>query len=518
MKHLRILGLCLCLMMGLAIQSPHIAHAKGKSSTRTITYTIKKGDTLAKVAKKYKVSTADVERWNRKVNPERLQIGQEIKLVVSGSQVASKGSSKGKKGKKGKKSKEAAAPIPMDLDEELRVEAELAGADPDAADDAEVEEEDSEPGFKDEGDILAHAPGFDEDEEDDSALEIKDPSAEVSPVATAGMSGRDPLAGRDLSKGSGKLGQVITAGELSYYVATSEDTMGSIALRFGVELEELQHWNQTKSMRPSEGDRVVIKAPGKAPRKTKLLPVVHIVARGDTYDKIARRYNVSTKDLERWNPKVNPKRLKPRTKITMQIPSSHGRSMSWGTANRGKLYNGVALETSYGIRVRTVSNAYGTHSVVAMLKAAAADVKARWPESPDLVVGDISYRRGGRIKRHSSHQSGRDADISYYHRGNVQVPDFMDMDGATIDAAKTWHIFKLLIDTGHVEYLFVDYALQKQLYDYALSIGYTSDDLSPIFQYPRPRSASAGVIRHVKGHDDHWHIRFRCGADDTGCR
>lgn len=504
MKHLRVLGLCVGMMMGLAMLAPHDVQAKGKSTaTRTITYKIKKGDTLAKVAKKHKVSTADVQRWNRKVNSERMQIGQEIKIVVSANSAAAKNAKGGKKGKKGK---DIPAPTPMELEEELEAEAALAAE----------ESDEVEPGFDDADDGVAAAPGF--DAEDDSALEVKDPSAEVSAVATAGMSGRDPLAGRELGKASGKLGEVVQAGELAYYVATNEDTMGSIALRFGVELEELQHWNKTKSLRPQEGERVVVKAPSKAPRVTKLLPVTHVVARGDTAAKIAKRYNVTTSDLERWNPKVKLDKLKPKTKLTMHIPSANGRSMSWGSANRGKLYNGVALESGYGLKVRTVENAYGTRRVVAMLRAAAADVKARWPESPDLVVGDLSYRRGGRIKRHSSHQSGRDADLSYYHRGNVQTPDFTEMNGVTIDAAKTWHVFKLLIDTNQVEYIFVDYALQKQLYDYALSIGYSSQDLEHYLQYPRPRSASSGLIRHVKGHADHWHIRFRCGPDDSCSR
>jgi LysM repeat protein len=498
MKHLKILGLCVGMMTGVALVAPVQAQAKKKPATTTITYTIKKGDTLAKVAKKHSVSTADVQRWNPKVNAERLQIGQTIKLVVT----ANSSYAKNSKGKKGKK--DVPAPAPMDLDEELQAEAALA--------ESGEQEEGVEPGFEE------PAPGFADESDDDSALAVKDPSAETSPVATAGMSGRDPLAGRELNKAAGKLGQVIEAGELAYYVATSEDTFGSIALRFGVSVEELQHWNKTKALRAEEGQRIVVRAPSKAPRVTKILPVVHVVAQGDTVARVAKRYSVSIDDIERWNPKVNIQKLRPNTKLTLHIPTANGRSMSWGSANRGRLYNGVALESGPGIRVRTVANAYGTQRVVNMLRAVAADVHARWPDAPELVVGDLSYRRGGRIKGHNSHQSGRDADLSYYHRGNVQTPGFMEMDGFTIDAAKTWHVFKLLIDTNEVEYIFVDYALQKQLYDYALSIGYTSDDLAPILQYPRPRSAPSGIIRHEKGHADHWHIRFRCGPDDKGCR
>jgi murein endopeptidase len=168
--------------------------------------------------------------------------------------------------------------------------------------------------------------------------------------------------------------------------------------------------------------------------------------------------------------------------------------------------------------VRHVSRAYGTERTIKMLEAAVADVAARWPDSSTLVVGDISYKRGGRMRPHKSHQSGRDADLSYYHKGNVPTADFLEMTEETFDAVKNWHLFKTLIDTEQVEYIFVDYKLQRSLYHYAKSIGYSDGELEPIIQYPRGRGARTGIIRHARGHDDHWHIRFTCGPKDKRCR
>jgi len=51
-----------------------------KSKTKTTTYTVKKGDTLAKIADKYEVTIADLKKWN-KIKGDVIEVGQ--KLTVS---------------------------------------------------------------------------------------------------------------------------------------------------------------------------------------------------------------------------------------------------------------------------------------------------------------------------------------------------------------------------------------------------------------------------------------------------
>lgn len=300
------------------------------------------------------------------------------------------------------------------------------------------------------------------------------------------------------------------------YTVSQGDTLGSIALRFNVGVGEVKSWNNLDDEDVRPGDRLVLRR-DQAGKKRAPLPVVHIVKKGDTLESIARRYGVSTQKVLGWNKRLDPHRLQIGQEVRLQIPGRDGHSVSWGTANRGKLYNGMVLESSPALRVRREERAYGTRRTVQMLEAAITDVKERWPDAPPLTVGDLSTRRGGRLGPHRSHQSGRDADVSYYHRGNVTTRDFLAMTPTTFDAVKNWHVFKTLIDTNQVEYIFVDYRLQKQLYEYALSIGYTQDDLRSILQYPAGRSAKSGIIRHARGHDDHWHIRFTCGPHDKHC-
>ena len=315
------------------------------------------------------------------------------------------------------------------------------------------------------------------------------------------------------------IGWASPAQELVPVAVLATDTAGTIAMRYGVSVEQVQMWNNLDSA-DLEGRTEVLVKKGAPPttKKRKALPVVHVVKRGETLGKIAKKYRVPVKKILRWNRKVKPTRLQIGQELRLYIPGRNGRSVSWGKANRGRLYNGVALERTEGLRVRRVSRAYGTRRVVNLLEAAGADIKVWWPDAVDLTVGDLSYKRGGSMRPHLSHQSGRDADISYYHRGNVKTRDFLDMTSETFDPAKNWHFFKRLIDTGQVEYIFVDYALQKSLHSYARSIGYSAEELIPILQYPAPRGVRKSIIRHAKGHDDHFHIRFVCGPEDRNCR
>lgn len=307
-------------------------------------------------------------------------------------------------------------------------------------------------------------------------------------------------------------------GNVIHYQVEEGDTLGSIALQFGVDLDDVRGWNDLEGFDLIPGQELVVKSDEKVERKNKEpLPVIHVIRRGDTFEGIAKRYGVSIAKVKRWNRRLNPRRLQIGQRVRLYVPGRDGRSVSWGRANGGRLYNGVALEEGPGLTVREVSRAYGTERTVRMLRAAVADVKARWADAPPLIAGDLSYKRGGRIRGHSSHQSGRDADVSYYHRGNVELPNLHPMTYQTFDAAKNWHLFKTLIDTGKVEYIFINHKLQRPLYEYARSIGYTKEELEPILQYPRATRERVGIIRHASGHDTHFHVRFTCSETDRHC-
>lgn len=308
-------------------------------------------------------------------------------------------------------------------------------------------------------------------------------------------------------------------GNIVRYTVAEGDTLGGIALKFGAELEDVQTWNELSGLEVEPGRELIVKSGKKVKKKPSgPVPITHRVRPGDTFEGIAKKYKVKISSVKRWNRGVNPRKLQIGQRVRVYVQSKGGASESYGKANGGRLYNGVPLKDGPGLQVRSKARAYATERTTRLIRAALADVKARWPDAPEAIAGDLSQRGGGRIRPHASHQSGRDADISYYYRGNVQLPNLYPITYETLDAVKTWHLFKTLIDTGKVEFIFAVRPVQRALYEYARSIGYTEEELEPILQYPRPNSAREGIIRHVSGHDTHFHIRFTCGPLDRSCR
>ena len=141
------------------------------------------------------------------------------------------------------------------------------------------------------------------------------------------------------------------------------------------------------------------------------------------------------------------------------------------------------------------------------------------PGGPKVHVGDISKKGGGPMPPHSSHQLGRDVDVGYVLEGKLaDEARFKKATEDNLDVARTWRLIKSFIDTEQVVYVFVDYKLQQPLYEHAKARGASEELLDELFQYPRGRRRSHGIIRHWKGHDDHFHVRFHCQPSDRWCR
>ncbi len=183
-------------------------------------------------------------------------------------------------------------------------------------------------------------------------------------------------------------------------------------------------------------------------------------------------------------------------------------SVSIGSAARGSLYNAETLDPSDRISVR-IGRHYGTREMVSAIKQAVDDVHTDFPDTPKLAVGDLSRKRGGLFRPHLSHQSGRDADIGYYLKTGHNTRRLMPARPRTLDVKRTWRFMESLIADEKVKYLFVDYRLMGSLYRYARDVKQMSPErLQEVFAYPRGRHARVAIMRHLKGHADHMHVRF----------
>ncbi len=126
---------------------------------------------------------------------------------------------------------------------------------------------------------------------------------------------------------------------------------------------------------------------------------------------------------------------------------------------------------------------YGNDRVIRTLMAVVAAYRAANLDAPRVVVGDVSFRGGGPMELHRSHQNGLDIDI-YYPRldGALRAPTATDQihGGLTQDLA------------DH----FVAAGADKIFVGYATGIGGPTDVVIP---YPN--------------HEDHMHVRFARRAD-----
>lgn len=288
------------------------------------------------------------------------------------------------------------------------------------------------------------------------------------------------------------------------------ENLGMIAGRYGVRRADLLRWNSRLRKNPdmlSVGQKVQV-CPEITPHVRK--EITYTVQAGDSLGVIAERYELTARELARFQRGKldDPSSLRPGQKLRLWVDG--GVVPGFGTQDRDKgvLAGGMMLPPGKNYHVKWESGAWGTSDTIHSIQSAIAAYKKRMPGGPKVYIGDISKKGGGPFKPHSSHQHGRDVDVGYVLQGNSDSK-FRTATADNLDVARTWRLIKSFLDTDQVIYVFVDYKLQKLLYEYAESQGASEEFLDEIFQYPRGRRRSHGLIRHWKGHVNHFHVRFR---------
>ena len=220
--------------------------------------------------------------------------------------------------------------------------------------------------------------------------------------------------------------------------------------------------------------------------------------------------------------------------VRLSIPKSRGRST--GRPTGGSLRHGEAMPRVPGIIVKQKQHGFGTTHLVSRLIDAVGQVHKRYAETPDLVVGDLSRQRGGRLNPHKSHQNGLDADIGYYHLDPVPTDRFTLATAKNLDLGRTWTLVKRLLESGEVQYIFMSTSIQQLLRAYVLKRrrvdgawclrlvrALSARRYGSLGKSRRPRASgwercvlrtfgyrghTNALIRHAGGHDDHLHVRF----------
>jgi LysM repeat protein len=290
------------------------------------------------------------------------------------------------------------------------------------------------------------------------------------------------------------------------------DTLTGIALRHHRTVGELLASNPgIRADRIFPGETIDIGAPRPE--------VVFKLERGDSLLAVANRYDVSPRDLSRWNGGLSHRDPRPGTNIRLYTRVPVSRSEAIGPTNRGRLESGVRLPSHRGYLIRSAARAYGTEETTRWIVQAFNSVDSKFKQRKVVRVHDISDRDGGKLRDHKSHQNGRDVDISYYQNEcGPRGCRFDDFRASELDVARQWTLLEHWLRHGQAEMIFVDYRLQAKLYRYAKKKGATKAQLDRWIQYPRGKYEPNGVIRHFPNHDDHLHVRFVCPYSDVSCR
>jgi len=234
---------------------------------------------------------------------------------------------------------------------------------------------------------------------------------------------------------------------------------------------------------------------------------------------LASQWGMPAKALRRLNPELRGKRRVSEgagLRVFSADPDEPTRSL--GAPNRGKLERGVPLPEgdAWRLRQRRVRVYGGTVMVESLLQAFEA-YAAAYPEGPEIRLGDLSNRKGGRLAPHKSHRTGRDVDIGYVLHPETRGERYWQRaDEQSFDVEKNWFLIKALIETGNVQQIFMSSRLQKLVMPLA-ERELSPEQMARYFRRANPDPRSPSVIKHWKGHLDHMHVRFRCEEGNGRC-
>jgi hypothetical protein len=173
------------------------------------------------------------------------------------------------------------------------------------------------------------------------------------------------------------------------------------------------------------------------------------------------------------------------------------------------MLDAVQLPDGAGYVIKRPQLAWGTPRTIHVLREALRSYAREVDGGPAVHVGDISRREGGPLPPHLSHRHGLDVDIGYVLRGEqADALRFVRAHAGNLDRARTWALVEILLESRAVGWMFMDYEVQRLLYEHAKASGASDDQLGSWFQYPHGNRAMRGIIRDWRGHDDHFHVRF----------
>ncbi|MBI5393006.1 penicillin-insensitive murein endopeptidase [Candidatus Woesearchaeota archaeon] len=205
-------------------------------------------------------------------------------------------------------------------------------------------------------------------------------------------------------------------------------------------------------------------------------------------------------------------------------------SESIGTVNCGALKNAVsfAAEREYYKSDHDSQKRYATVELVNFIEDIGCVLTAKYGSQGKIAVGQTSYEYGGKLylhgdsgNAHSSHQSGRDADIGLFFRNEKQ--ELISKQTAMVDTKTNIVDSRFDLDAN---WLFVKEFVKHDLADIIIIHGALEDAL---IAYAEQHNEDKQLIEKAKqimvggygelgyDHRHHYHIRIKCPHGDNLC-
>jgi murein endopeptidase len=268
----------------------------------------------------------------------------------------------------------------------------------------------------------------------------------------------------------------------------------------------------------TDGHRVAFDVAESAARFTqssRFVEAVHYrLPQGTGLNHVLDAFSMSVAELAVLNPSVDLSALQGGGSVTVYRRGEAQPSTSQGAPNRGRLRGGVPMPQGDHWIVRNPRYSWGTPSTVMALVQGLTSTAIEFPGGTIPLVADLSARQGGRLRPHRSHQSGRDADVTYYTTTPGPSAGFRHVTPSQLDVQRQWHLYRYWIENQMVEYVFTDRRMIPALAMHAIEDGTPAH----IYEAAFGRRGTGGIIRHERGHSDHLHVRFSCAPDDPICR
>src|SRR5690606_38588314 len=313
----------------------------------------------------------------------------------------------------------------------------------------------------------------DEHEEDESAVQIEDEVAKPEPRSKKSEPAKPKPPKFEIKK--------LSKPKWIKHEVIPGERLDEIATRYDVRTASLIRWNKLDPDKPRiyAGRELAVYTKHIPPPQQK---IIYTVKSGDTWAKIAAAHRVDAEQLRlRWNPKVprafkagqeiiiwvdpltdpdlladpaedlasasaGTSALKPTGASASSLPlvAVQKGSVSVGKPNKGKIVNSLARPgNNKHYTIRKPDEPFGSTHALYNLQLAVAQWRQATGFTGSLLIGAISKKGGGRLRPHSSHQSGRDVDIRLpLKRSDGSADNVNDVDW---DA--TWGLILALVGT-----------------------------------------------------------------------